>query len=70
MFLYILEVIIAALLIGAILVQSQGTGLSSAFGGGGEFYRSKRSVEKLLVYATVFLACVFAIVSILLLVTH
>jgi len=70
MILYIIEVIIAALLIGAILIQSQGTGLSSAFGGGGEFYRSKRSVEKLLVYATVFLAFAFAIVSILLLVTR
>jgi len=66
----IIEIIIAALLIGAILIQSQGAGLSGAFGGGGEFYRSKRSVEKLLVYVTIFLASVFAIFSILLLVTH
>ncbi|OGH06093.1 MAG: preprotein translocase subunit SecG [Candidatus Levybacteria bacterium RBG_16_35_11] len=70
MILNIIEVIIAALLIGAILIQSQGAGLGSSFGGGGEFYRSKRSVEKLLVYATIFLASVFAIFSILLLVTR
>jgi protein translocase SecG subunit len=70
MILTIFEVIIAALLIGAILIQSQGAGLSGTFGGGGDFYRSKRSIEKLLVYVTVFLASVFAIFSILLLVIH
>ena len=70
MILNIIEVIIAALLIGAILIQSQGAGLGSTFGGGGEFYRSKRSVEKLLIYATIFLASVFAIFSILLLATR
>lgn len=66
----ILQIVIAALLIGAILLQSQGTGLTTAFGGSGEFYRSKRSIEKLLVNATIVLAVIFAAVSIVLLFPH
>jgi len=64
----IFEIIIAVLLITVILLQMQGSGLSGSFGGGGgDFYRSKRSIEKLLVWATVGLAGIFAVVSILLL---
>lgn len=65
--LLILEIIIGVLLIGAIVMQMQGSGLSTAFGGAGEFYRSKRSIEKLLMWATGILAALFAVVSILLL---
>ncbi|HZJ18373.1 MAG TPA: preprotein translocase subunit SecG [Patescibacteria group bacterium] len=65
----ILEVIIAALLIALILMQNQGSGLSGSFGGGGgEFYRSKRSIEKLLVWGTVFVTVMFGIVSLVLLI--
>ena len=68
MILNILQIIVAILLIGVILLQVQGSGLSSAFGGGGEFYRSRQSIEKLLVFASVILCIVFAILSILLLI--
>ncbi|HYM65317.1 MAG TPA: preprotein translocase subunit SecG [Candidatus Sulfotelmatobacter sp.] len=64
----ILEIIAAVILIILVLLQMQGSGLSSAFGGAGEFYRSKRSIEKLLMYATVVDTVVFAIISILLLI--
>ncbi len=64
----ILEMIIAAVLIGLILLQMKGSGLSSSFGGSGEFYRSKRSIEKLLISATVVFTVAFAIVSLLLLI--
>ncbi len=67
MLLIALQLIIAILLIAAILLQSQGSGLSSAFGQGGEFYRSRRSMEKLLVTATIVLASVFGLISIILL---
>lgn len=67
MILTILHIFIAALLVLVILLQSQGTGLSTAFGGGGEFYRSKRSVEKLLVLVTVLLSVFFGALSIILL---
>lgn len=67
MILFILEIVIGILLIASIIMQMQGSGLSTAFGGSGEFYRSKRSIEKLLVWATGVLAGLFAMISILLL---
>ncbi len=70
MILTIFQIIVAGLLITAILMQMQGTGLTGAFGGSGEFYRSKRSVEKMLLYGTIVLAVFFAAVSIALLFPH
>lgn len=64
--LLIIEIIIGLLLVGTILLQMQGNGLSSSFGGAGEFYRSKRSIEKLLIAATGILAVLFAVFSVLL----
>lgn len=55
-------------LVATVLLQMQGGGLSSAFGGTGDVYRSKRSVEKLLVYATIFLSFLFGALSLTLLV--
>ncbi len=66
----LLEIIVAILLIVVILLQMQGSGLSGAFGGSGEFYRSKRSIEKLLMWATVVLAVLFGLLSIILLIVH
>jgi protein translocase SecG subunit len=63
----IIEIFAAIALIVLVLLQMQGSGLSSSFGGTGEFYRSKRSVEKLLMWATVVTTVIFAIVSLLLL---
>ena len=68
MLISIAEIVVAALLIGVILLQMQGTGLSSSFGGSGEFYRSRRSMEKILVWATIILATLFAVLSLLLLI--
>ncbi len=65
--LLIFQIIISALLITCVLLQMQGTGLSAGFGSGGEFYRSRRSIEKFLLYATGILAVLFAVVSIALL---
>lgn len=66
----ILQIVVTLCLVLVILLQMQGSGLSTAFGGGGEFYRSRRSMEKLLVYATVILTILFAILSIVLLFPH
>lgn len=68
MILNVIIIIIAIGLIAVILLQSQGSGLSGAFGGGGEVYRSKRSVEKLLYWITIVLAVFFALLSIILLI--
>lgn len=64
----IIEIVVAVLLVGLILLQMQGSGLSGSFGGAGEFYRSKRSIEKLLMWATVVVSVIFAITSVLLLI--
>ena len=63
----ILEIVAAIALIALVLLQMQGSGLSGAFGGTGEFYRSKRSIEKMLMWATVAVAIIFALISLLLL---
>lgn len=68
MILQIAQIITAILLIAAILLQMQGAGLGGAFGGGGEFYRSKRSIEKFLFWFTGVLVILFAVFSILLLI--
>ena len=63
----IFQIIVAVLLIIAILLQTQGSGVSTVFGGGGEFYRSRRSVEKALIWTTVILSVLFCILSLILL---
>lgn len=68
MFFNIAAIIVAILLIGVIMLQMQGTGLSSSFGGGGEFYRSKQSIDKLLVWLTIILTVLFGALSIFLLI--
>ena len=57
----ILQLLVATLLIATILIQAKGTGLGSAWGGGGEFYRSKRGVEKFLFTATIILGSLFVL---------
>lgn len=63
--LLILQIIISSSLIIVILLQSRGGGLSTAFGGSGQIYRSKRGIEKLFVYITIFLIALFFLTSIL-----
>jgi protein translocase SecG subunit len=70
MFLSILAAIVSIALIVVIMLQMQGTGLSSSFGGGGELYRSRQSIDKLLVWVTVILTIIFGVLSIVLLVPH
>lgn len=63
--LLVFQIIIASSLIVLILMQAQGTGIGTIFGGGGGFYRSKRGVEKLFVYLTVILVILLLVSSIL-----
>lgn len=51
----IAQLIISILLIGAVLLQQRGTGLSSAFGGLSEIYSTRRGLEKSIFIATVIL---------------
>ncbi len=70
MWLTILQIIISIFLITVILLQSQGSGLSTAFGGSGEVFRSKRNAEKFLVIFTIILAIILGILSLALLIPH
>jgi len=70
MFLNIMAILVAVALIVVIMFQMQGTGLSSSFGGGGESYRSKQSIDKLLMWITVILTVIFGLLSIALLIPH
>ena len=68
MFLVIAQIIVTALLIIAIMLQMQGSGLSTSFGGSGEFYRSKQSIDKILVTGTIVLSIIFGLLSVILLI--
>jgi len=51
-------------LIVLILIQQRGGGAGSVFGGGGaEIYRTKRGVEKIYHYLTIFLAVAFSVIA-------
>ncbi len=49
----------AVLLVVVVLLQNQGAGLGGAWGGEGNFYRSKRGAEKALFVATIVIAIIF-----------
>lgn len=57
----VLQLILGFLLIGLILLQSKGTGLGSTFGGGMEFYGTKRGAEKMIFVFTIVIAILFFI---------
>lgn len=52
----IVLIVLSVLLSGSVLLQQRGSGLGLAFGGEGNVFRTKRGLEKVLVYVTVALA--------------
>ena len=65
----IIQSVLSILIVVSILLQSQGSGLGSAWGGGGETYHTKRGVEKVLFNLTIVFIALFAIISIASLIT-
>lgn len=61
----VIQIAISVALIVVILLQAKGVGLGRAWGGGGEFYKSRRGVEKAIFYLTIFLVFLFLISSLL-----
>lgn len=54
------QIVLAALLVAAILLQSKGTGIGGVFGGGeGNIYRTKRGAEKVIFVGTIVLSILF-----------
>jgi len=62
----ILQIVFGIGLIVSILLQVRGSGLSSIFGGsGGEYFRARRGLEKLLYYETIIVAILFVATAII-----
>ncbi|MDP2647754.1 MAG: preprotein translocase subunit SecG [Candidatus Yanofskybacteria bacterium] len=53
------QIISAVLLVGAILLQQRGTGITSLLGGSSLEYSTKRGAEKVIFYATIIFAVLF-----------
>ena len=63
--LIVIQFISAVLLIGAIMLQHRGAGVSEVFGGSGNVYRTKRGLEKILFTSTIILSIIFFGVSLI-----
>ena len=60
----VFQVLVAFALIGIVLLQAKGQGLGNIFGGGGETYRTRRGVERVLFRTTIALIITFVALSI------
>ncbi len=60
----VIQIILSLILIALIITQSKGTGLGSAWGGGGS-YHSKRGMEKTFFYATIITSILFVLSALL-----
>lgn len=63
--LLIATIILSVLITVLILMQGRGAGLGSAWGGGGEFFQTRRGIEKVTLQATIVLITLFFIVSVI-----
>lgn len=66
--LLVLQIIVSVSLITFVLLQQKGSGVGSTFGGEAVVYRSRRGVERILLYATIgasILLCLLSLYSIL-----
>jgi protein translocase SecG subunit len=61
--LLISQIILSVLITAAILLQAQGSGLGTTWGGGGETYHTKRGVEKVVFVFTIIAIFAFAALS-------
>ena len=59
------QIIISLFLVGAILLQQRGGGMSQIFGGSGGLYRTRRGAEQSIFIATIVLAALFLAVALL-----
>lgn len=61
--LFIGQIVLGIIITACILLQPQGSGLGSAWGGGGETYHTRRGVEKVVFYLTIICVCLFCVTS-------
>lgn len=63
--LQITQIILSVAIITLVLLQAKGAGLGGIFGGDGGVYRTRRGLEKTMYQATISLAVIFFITSLL-----
>jgi len=64
-FFLIITIILSLLIIFLILIQGRGAGIGNVWGGGGEFYQTRRGIEKLTFVLTIIFVFLFFIISVL-----
>lgn len=62
---FLIQIVLAILVILVIIIQQKGTGLGSTFGGSIGFYGTKRGAEKLLFNLTIILSILFVLASLI-----
>jgi preprotein translocase subunit SecG len=55
----IVQIVLSVIVIGLILIQGKGSGLSTVFGGGGDVYSTKRGAEKIIFNVTIVVVILF-----------
>jgi len=61
------QIAVCGVLVVTVLLQNRAEGLGKMFGGGGEVFRTKRGLEKVLYYLTMGLVLVLVVLSLLIL---
>lgn len=64
-FILVLNIIVSLIIVFLILIQGNGAGLGSAWGGGGEQFQTRRGIEKIILYLTIVFIGIFFIISII-----
>ena len=61
----LITLIVSIIVTVLIFLSGRGSGLGSAWGGGGESFQTRRGVEKVLLNATILFVIVFLIISVI-----
>ncbi len=59
------QIAVSVILIALIALQQRGAALGAGFGGGGEFYSTRRGIQKKIYYATIAVSAIFLILGVL-----
>jgi protein translocase SecG subunit len=62
----VIQIILAIIIIGLILLQERSSGMSGLFGGGGDegYYQTRRGMEKFIFLATIVAAIIFVALAV------
>lgn len=67
----VIQIILAVVIVGLILLQERSSGISGLLGGeGGGFYQARRGMEKIIFYSTIVLIVAFVGVAVYRLAAH